>query len=121
MYAVPKNTFDLTVVRVGSGGNTDDGKYFYSFSPTIVLLRKEGPIKFELKNTSPGIRIAHVVASAGSEQIGKICVPDDGQWATVEDRMSGPALINLAVLVTDDESDEVKYIVCDPQVINVPE
>lgn len=121
MYAVPKDTFDLTVLRVGSGGNTDDGKYFYSFSPNIVMARKPGHIKFVLTpKSSSGIRIFTVVDNAGG-QLGPAEILDDGKLAKVFDAMEQPALINVAVVVTDDEADEVKYIVCDPQVINVPD
>ena len=121
MYAVPTDTFDLTVLRVGKGGNTDDGKYFYSFSPDILLTRKAGHITFNLTpKSSSGIRIFTVVDNGGGE-MGPAEVAPDGLVAKLYDTMTKSALINVAVVVTDDEADERKYIVCDPQVINVPD
>ncbi len=121
MYAVATDTFELTVLRVGKGGNTDDGKYFYSFSPEVLLARKPGDIHVILTpKSSPGIKIFTVVDNAGGEMKPAHVVPD-GKSATVYDTMTKPALINVAVVVTDDEADEPKYIVCDPQVINVPD
>lgn len=121
MYAELKDTFTLTVMRVGSGGNTGDGKYFYSFSPDSVLARKPGDINFVLSgNTSSGIRIFAVVDNSGGE-LGPYEILKEGFAARVFDSMTRPALINVAVVVTDDEADERKYIVCDPQVINVPD
>lgn len=121
MYAELTDTFTLTVLRVGKGGNTDDGKYFYSFSPNILMARKAGNINFVLgKDTSSGIRIFAVVDNAGGE-LGPYEILKEGQAARVFDNMSKPALINVAAVVTDDEADERRYIVCDPQVINVPD
>ena len=122
MIAVETNEFSLTVVRVAAGGNTGDGKYFYSFSPTIILVREACLIRFKLSNdSSEGIKIAGVVSDAAHKQMGKCDVDEDGKRATLEDHVIAPALISLAVLVTDDESKTKKFIVCDPQVINVPD
>ncbi|WP_282295452.1 hypothetical protein [Stenotrophomonas sp. PS02289] len=123
MYAVPTDTFDLTVMYVGEGGNTDDGKYFYKFSPEILLTHKAGNINIVLTpKSTKGIRIFTVVDNGGGE-MGLPEVAPDGRSATVYDSVSRPALINVAVVVTDGESEpgERKYIVCDPQVINVPD
>ncbi|RRU11602.1 hypothetical protein EGJ34_13300 [Stenotrophomonas sp. 278] len=122
MYVVPKDTFVLTVVRVGTGGNTDDGKYFYGFKPDIVMARKASYINFVLSpDTSEGIRIAAVVDSADHGQMDRAEVEPDGLSARMYDNMIKPALINVAVLVSDDHNPEDKYIMCDPQVINVPD
>jgi hypothetical protein len=124
MYAVPKDTFELTVVRVPSGGNTGDGKYFYGFSPEIVLAQKAGYLHIVLSgDCSPGIRIFAVVDNAGSGQMEPAEILKEGLAARIYNNMITPALISVAVVVTDDTSNEPasKYIVCDPQVINVPD
>lgn len=122
MLASLNDTFTLTVVRVASGGNTGGGKYFYSFSPEILMARQKGFIHFELSvDSSPNIKIFTVVDSAGSGQMAPAIVDDKGLRAKVYDNMTQPALISMAVVVTDEEANEPTYIVCDPQVINVPD
>jgi len=122
MEAVKDDTFELTVVRVAGGGNTDDGKYFYSFSPSIVMASTAGYLHFVLsKDSSRGIRIHAVVDSGNSGQLQPARIHKGGKSAKVYDTMSAPALINVAVVVTDDLENEPRYIVCDPQVINVPD
>ncbi len=122
MEAVLDDTFDLTVVRVEEGGNTGGGKYFYSFSPAIIMATQPGFLHFRLtKDCSKGIRIFAVVDNGSSGQLQPAKVAKSGKTAKMFDTMTANALIDVAVVVTDDTLKEKKFIVCDPQVVNVPD
>lgn len=122
MEAVLDDTFDLTVVRVEEGGNTGGGRYFYSFSPSIIMATQPGYLNFRLsKDCSKGIRIFAVVDNGTSGQLEPAKIARSGKTARMYDNMTASALIDVAVVVTDDTLKEKKYIVCDPQVINVPD
>ncbi|WP_313461322.1 hypothetical protein [Stenotrophomonas sp.] len=122
MEAIKGDTFTLTVVRVDGNGNTGGGNYFYSFSPSSLMLTTPGFVHFKLSSdTSKGIRIFAVVDNGSSGQLQPAKIAKSGKTAKMFDSVTAGALIDVAVVVTDDHAKEEKYIVCDPQVINVPD
>lgn len=116
-----KQKVELTVVRVAGGGNAGGGKYFYSFSPDIVLSSVPCHIVYVLDDdSSDGLRIRAVVSSASDGQMDPAVISKDGLTATVCNHLTRPELINVAVVVADMDREGL-LVKCDPQVLNVPE
>jgi hypothetical protein len=114
-------TVKLTVVRVPGGGNTKDGRYFYSFDPANLMTEVPGQLMYRLsEDTSEGLRIRTVVSSASEGQLSKPVIGKDGLVAILQNFVLKEELINVAVLVTD-EQDPGSFIICDPQVLNIPD
>lgn len=114
-------TVNLTIVRVKGGGNTDDGRYFYSFTPDRLMSEVPGQLVYRISDdSSDGLRIRTVVTSASEGQMSKPQIGKDGLVAIMENFVTKHELINVAVIVTDLETPG-SMIICDPQVLNIPD
>ncbi|MEI2433027.1 MULTISPECIES: hypothetical protein [Lysobacter] len=120
----PTRPIELTVVRVEGGGNTGGGRYFFSFRPNIVLIREPTYLHYKLSETcSPGLVLDYVVgsASAGQLQIPREC---EDSCVTIVNHCIARELLNLAFVVRDNTPiarSGPEMVICDPQVLNVPE
>jgi hypothetical protein len=115
-----KKTIELTVCRVGHGGNTGEGQYFYSFtSQNILVDTPDTIIEFVLgKDTSDGIEIWKVVTSS-PDQFRDVVRDRTGQSLSMVNANTMEELISVSVLVIDNAADG-RIVNCDPQMINVP-
>lgn len=115
-------TVELNVIRVTSGGNAGDGRYFYSFDPArSVTFRKPGELKYVLSDdTPPGIRIAEVVTTYTEGQFSPAEIGKDGRVAIIQNEGSKLIKISIDVIVSDEKAPG-QEIICDPQVLNIPD
>lgn len=114
-----EKTIKLTVVHVGSGGNS--GEYFYSFAPDIIHV--EHPhvtMSFVLDDdTASNFVIRDFVSTDARYQLHRPKFDENRRRVTVLNENTQRQLIYVGVLVHDKLRD--KLIICDPQVINSPE
>jgi hypothetical protein len=115
-------TIELTVAYVRSGGNTGRGQYMFDFDENSIMLKHaQGVVlAFVLSpDTAPQFRI-HSMVSSNPEllQIDPIRSPDHRSIG-VENKFTVPCLVTVAILVHDVERDQL--IVCDPQVLHIPD
>ncbi len=117
----PVFTVNLSVVHVGSGGNTRKGVYFYSFDPDILVIRKpRTTINFVLdKDSTPDFVIVDLVSSDAKYQLSAPRLTPDSRSVSVVNENTQRQLIYVSILVHDTRRDEL--VACDPQVINSPE
>jgi hypothetical protein len=118
--ALEKKSIVLSVARVGHGGNTSEGEYFYSFDPQTLLVESpDTTVEFVLgKDTSPSIQIWKVVTSSPA-QFRDVRRMDDGRAISLVNANTTEELISVTVLVID-KSNADRVVNCDPQMINVP-
>jgi hypothetical protein len=110
----------LNLASVESGGNTASGRYFYSFTPDLIIV-KQSPttIVFEFSpDTARHYRIEDLVTTDAKFQLSRSLTSDDGRTMTIDNRNTERSLIFISVLVRDTSNDVL--INCDPQMINVP-
>lgn len=110
----------LTVAYVEFGGNTGDGKYFYSYSPDIIKVNKpDQTLTFELSNaTDDRFQVESLVSTDANSQFQQAVVKSNKRGIDVLDKNSQAQLTLVAVLVKDTVTG--LHISCDPQVLNVP-
>lgn len=110
----------LNLAAVESGGNTADGRYFYSFTPSLLIARQSPTsVVFELSpDTASHYAIEDLVTTDAKFQLSQGRTSDDGRAMTIENRNTERSLIFISVLVRDSKNDLL--INCDPQMINVP-
>ncbi len=122
MPAIPM-TINLSVAKVESGGNTGQGKYFYSFDHnTILVTDKDTPITFQLSpETAKNISITTIITSGSGDQVSFPLRGSDPTQMSIIVSCSANALFSLAIVV-DDASNAQKQtlLVCDPQVVCIP-
>ena len=114
----------LTVVRVENGDNTAKGQYFYNFEPHIVLCYGPTDLYYELDPaSSPGLWIRAVVSSAPPDRFEVKPILPMATAAHVANPCLKPELVNVAILVGTSAAPFAEHppIVCDPQVLNVPD
>lgn len=113
-------TVSISVARVGHGGNTSEGQYFYSFDPQNILIEDpDTAVEFVLsKETSESIKIWKIVTS-NPEQFRDFKRASNQRSASLVNANTMEELISVSVLVTD-SANEGRVINCDPQMLNVP-
>lgn len=111
---------ELTVVYVGVNGNSNLGKYFYSYDPAILLVEEcECPITFTLsEETQSHYKIVDMFVSGSGKQFKNITIAKDGRSISFTDRNTKKQLISLSILVKDTKLGNL--VNCDPQVMNKP-
>lgn len=108
----------LAVMFVGSGGNTRDGRYFYSFTPAIVdVTEPDTEIVYSLTEDTPK---RFVLADLYANDVG-MTLRDKKVHATqrslsVVNKNTQHQLVILSLLVLDGTT----RINCDPQMTNSP-
>ncbi len=117
--ANPVINVSLAVFPVGSGGNTRDGRYFYSFTPAIIEVSKaDTEVLFTLSpETSASCSIADIYYTIGADTdlYGKTKA-SDGRSIRITNSNKHHQLIFLSVLVLDGTT----RVNCDPQMTNTP-
>ncbi|MCB1636934.1 MAG: hypothetical protein KDI51_20260 [Xanthomonadales bacterium] len=114
-------TVELSVARVGSGGNTAQGQYFYSFNPANILIYEpDTQVILELsKDTADNFEIWRLVTSDNSNQLSDMVRSSGNRQLSFSNANSVEQLILVSVLVIDKANDG-RIVNCDPQMINVP-
>lgn len=110
----------LNLAAVESGGNTGSGKYFYSFTPDLLIARQSPTtVVFEFSpDTAKHYQMEDLVTTDAKFQLSKSLTSDDGRMMSIDNRNTERSLIFISVLVRDTSNDAL--INCDPQMINVP-
>ena len=110
----------LTVIYVGNRGNSDTGKYYYSYDKDVILVKdKDTEINFILSDETPcHYVIDDLFVSDGQQQIKKFEISDKGRRLKIHDINTKKTLINFNILVIDGKRGNP--ISCDPQVMNKP-
>ncbi|MBN8887744.1 MAG: hypothetical protein J0I77_18605 [Rudaea sp.] len=118
----PGMEYVLTVARVGFGGNTGDGKYFYAFSQhPIHIIGKKGAFQmtFTLSDeTHEDIIITNGVSGDTGYQV-MIDPETNGRSAWATNTNSENTLFTFGLVLQNKRTNE--YLICDPEVINVPD
>lgn len=116
----PLKTVSISVARVGHGGNTSEGQYFYSFDPQNILIEDpDTTVEFVLsKETSESIKIWKIVTSS-PDQFRDFKRDSSERMASVVNANTTEELISVSVLVTD-SANGGRVINCDPQMLNIP-
>lgn len=111
---------ELTVVYVGVNGNSNQGKYFYSYDPSILLIEEHDcPITFSLSDETPKhYAIKDIFFSSSEKQFKDIEISPSGRCVSFINKNSKKRLISLSILVEDTRLKNL--INCDPQVMNKP-
>lgn len=114
-------TLILDIARVESGGNTGDGMYFYTFSPSITTVaRPNTTLVIALSEfTVAEFRIRDIFTTDSKFQLSQPEMAADGRSLRMLDANSQKELILLSVLVEDTKNGV--SVNCDPQIINRPE
>lgn len=112
---------ELTVVKVGFGGNASHGRYFYSYQDDVILVRQPGTtMEFRLSQHTPkNFKIKSMISSDSSAQLIEIKRSSDDRAVNLVNKCLASELISLAIIVRDEEDQSL--IVCDPQVLNEPD
>ena len=108
----------LTVFYVGSGGNTRDGRYFYSFDPPIVdVTEPDTVVTYTLsKNTGADFFIADLYANDVGMNLRNKHVGETKRSLSITNTNSVHQLVILSLLVMDGDV----RVNCDPQMTNTP-
>ncbi|MCB1606332.1 MAG: hypothetical protein KDI71_05085 [Xanthomonadales bacterium] len=114
-------TVSLSVARVGSGGNTNQGEYFYSFNPAnLLVFEADTKVVYELSSESAdSFEIWRVVTSDNSDQIKGVDRAASRRSISFTNANTVEQLISVSVLVIDKANDGA-IVNCDPQMTNVP-
>lgn len=109
---------ELAVMRVFSGGNARDGRYFYSFTPPIVdVTEPDTQIVYTLsKDTVPEMVLIDLYANDAGITLHSKRVGSDQRSLTVTNRNAVQQLVILSLLVMDG----AVRVNCDPQMTNTP-
>ncbi|MEA9579920.1 hypothetical protein VC218_13735 [Xanthomonas nasturtii] len=119
----------LTVARVGFGGNTGAGEYFYSFAPDLLIVDKDDGIStltyhFDEDVVPKHFKIKSLLTTDAFKQIGEPLIAPGGRSVVVVNANSVPTLIFLTLIVEDPSRKDKKgnkvWFSCDPQVGNDP-
>ncbi len=113
-------TILLAVSLVESGGNTGDGKYFYSFTPNLLHI-EDGPSLLTYTfgpETPPNFEFLAAFACDPRNQLGMPRVSDDKRSVTIRHFNTLGQLALLSFLVKDTLQNCT--LSCDPQVTNIP-
>lgn len=108
----------LAVMFVGSGGNTRDGRYFYSFTPAIVdVTEPDTEIVYTLSEDTPK---RFVMADLYANDVGMTLhdkkVAASQRSLSIVNANTQHQLVILSLLVMDGAT----RINCDPQMTNTP-
>jgi hypothetical protein len=114
--------YELTVVRVGFGGNTGDGKYYYAFSQhPIHIIGKKGKFKmiFTLSADTPKdiIIVNGVAGDTGYQFMVDPKTSGRSAWATNTNTKN--ILFRFGLVLQNTTTGEI--FICDPEVISVPD
>lgn len=119
---IAKIDIEFTVAHVGFGGNAGHGRYFYSFSPDVVLVGKgQSPVEITYrldKEVPKNFKITNVLSTDSKDQIGPPKIHKSGRHVSIVNQNTIPTLILFSVLVYDDKRKAL--FSCDPQVSNDP-
>ncbi|WP_115514879.1 MULTISPECIES: hypothetical protein [Xanthomonas] len=119
----------LTVARVGFGGNTGAGEYFYSFAPDLLIVDKDDGVStltyhFDEDVVPKHFKIKSLLTTDAFKQIGEPLIAPGGRSVVVVNANSVPTLIFLTLIVEDPSRKDKKgnkvWFSCDPQVGNDP-
>jgi hypothetical protein len=119
----------LTVARVGFGGNTGAGEYFYSFAPDLLIVDKDDGIStltyhFDEDVVPKHFKIKSLLTTDAFKQISEPVIAAGGRSVEVINANSVPTLIFLTLIVEDptrkDKKGNKVWFSCDPQVGNDP-
>ncbi len=112
---------NLEVARVGRGGNTGGGKYFYNFFPDLVnVLKPDTVMSYRLSaDTGRDFRFSRFFSTDALGQLSKPQILDDGRQLDVLNANTVQYLILVSIQVEDRLDGTL--VNCDPQVTNVPE
>lgn len=108
----------LSVFFVGSGGNTRDGRYFYSFDPPIVdITEPDTDITYTLsKDTPEDFSIADLYANDVGMNLRNKRIASGQRSLTITNSNSVHQLVVLSILVMHKDV----RVNCDPQMTNTP-
>lgn len=111
----------LSVARVISGGNAKAGLYFFSFTPNhIEVNEKNTTINVTLSADTPAdMAIVSVLSGDALKQLETPILAPGGRSFSVVNRNTEPYMFSLGARIYDKLRDT--YLICDPQIINVPE
>jgi hypothetical protein len=111
---------EFSIAAVESGGNTGDGKYFYAFSPRLIIATTSPTrVSFDLsEETDRRFTIEDLVSTDSKYQIGRASITKDGRALAITNQNTERTLIFMSLLVRDHVTNEL--INCDPQMTNVP-
>ncbi|MEA9554603.1 hypothetical protein VC273_01275 [Xanthomonas nasturtii] len=119
----------LTVARVGFGGNTGAGEYFYSFAPDLLIVDKDDGVStltyhFDEDVVPKHFKIKSLLTTDAFKQISEPLIAPGGRSVSVVNANSVPTLIFLTLIVEDPSRKDKKgnkvWFSCDPQVGNDP-
>lgn len=114
---------ELDVAYVGTGGNTGEGKYFFSYDPNVVIVVESGIDMsiFLTDATAESIGIGDFITSDALNQIASYAIASDGRSVTFHNTNTDPYVIQVVLMLHDTDAKHPNVgIVCDPQVINRP-
>lgn len=111
----------LDVNRVGHGGNTGGGQYFYSFWPEIANTdTTDTTLVYALSDDTPRhFRIRYFFSSDALDQLSAPKISHDGRRVEVVNKNTRAYLIQVSLQVEDTRNG--RLVNCDPQVTNIPE
>ncbi|MBB3800820.1 hypothetical protein FHR47_001054 [Xanthomonas arboricola] len=119
----------LTVARVGFGGNTGAGEYFYSFAPDLLIVDKDDGVStltyhFDEEVVPKYFKIKSLLNTDSFKQLGEPVIHEEGRSVCVVNDNSIATLIFLSLIVEDptrtDKKGNKVWFSCDPQVGNDP-
>jgi len=112
---------ELTVAYVGFGGNIGGGEYFYSYSPSDIIVQAlNEPLNFQFsKETASNFVMKQIVTTDANNQFSQATKAKDGRSMQTVDSNSNAQLTMMSILVEDQT--RAKLISCDPQILNVPD
>jgi hypothetical protein len=108
----------LAVMFVTSGGNTCDGRYFYSFTPaTINVTAPDTVVVFTLSpDTAARFQIVDLYASDNGGNLSGLKKSSDRRTLSIVNSNKMQQLVFISLLVMDGDM----RINCDPQMTNTP-
>jgi hypothetical protein len=117
MSARPINV-SLAVMFVGSGGNTRDGRYFFSFTPaTINVTEPDTEVVFSLSaDTAARFQITDLYASDNGSNLSGLTRSADRRSLSIVNSNKVQQLVFVSLLVMDGDV----RVNCDPQMTNTP-
>jgi hypothetical protein len=108
----------LAVLRVGSGGNTRDGQYFYSFTPAIIdVTEPDTEVIFSLSNDVPvHYQLVDIFVNGLPGSVRDKHVSGNKRSLSIISENKVQQLVFVSLLVMDGET----RVNCDPQMTNTP-
>ena len=118
----PGLEYELAVARVGFGGNTGDGKYFYAFSQhPIHIIGKKGEFKMTFTLTAETHEDIVIINGVSGDTGYQVLIDPEtsGRSAWATNTNSENTLFTFGLVLQNKATGEI--FICDPEVINVPD